>query len=76
VVDFKVGRVDINAGIGYGLTPNSDRVMAKMILSTELNEGLSDKSNDKPKLQRRPAFAVGGFPSAATLSQAMLPGNF
>ena len=76
VVDFKVGRIDINAGIGYGLTPNSDRVMAKMILSTELNEGLSDKSNDKPKPQRRPASAMGGFPGASTLSQAMLPSSF
>jgi hypothetical protein len=39
VVDFKIGRFDVNAGIGYGLTPGSDRLMAKMIIGTDLNEG-------------------------------------
>ena len=38
VVDFKVGRFDVNAGVGYGLTPGSDRLMAKMIIGTDLNE--------------------------------------
>jgi hypothetical protein len=47
VVDFKIGRFDVNAGIGYGLTPGSDRVMAKMIIGTDLNEG-SDKSSERP----------------------------
>ncbi|MBV8319380.1 MAG: hypothetical protein JO049_01745, partial [Hyphomicrobiales bacterium] len=76
VVDFKVGRFDIDAGIGYGLTPSSDRVMAKMIISTELTEGISDKSSDTPKLQR-PMSSMGAFPqSARSLSQAMLPGSF
>jgi hypothetical protein len=74
VVDFKVGRFDVNAGIGYGLTPGSDRVMAKMIIGTDLND--PDKSNDRPKLQRRPASLMGGFPTASTLSQALLPGSF
>jgi hypothetical protein len=26
VVDFKIGRFDLNAGVGYGLTLGSDRV--------------------------------------------------
>jgi hypothetical protein len=30
VVDFKIGLFDVNAGVGYGLTPGSDRLMAKM----------------------------------------------
>jgi hypothetical protein len=77
VVDFKIGRFDVNAGIGYGLTPGSDRVMAKMIIGTDLNEGISDKASERPKLQRRPASSLGGFPqTATTLSQAMLPGGF
>jgi hypothetical protein len=35
VADFKIGRWDVNAGIGYGLTGGSDRVMAKLILGTD-----------------------------------------
>src|SRR5262249_516538 len=37
VVDFKIGRFDVNAGVGYGLTPGSDRLMYKMIIGTDLN---------------------------------------
>ena len=33
VVDFKVGVIDVDFGIGYGLTPGSDRLVAKTILS-------------------------------------------
>jgi hypothetical protein len=32
VTDFKVGVVDVNLGVGYGLTPASDRLVVKMIL--------------------------------------------
>ena len=39
VVDFKVGRVDVNTGIGFGLTRASDPVMAKIIIGTDLTEG-------------------------------------
>jgi hypothetical protein len=46
VVDFKIGRFDVDLGVGYGLTPGSDRLMAKMIIGTELTEGVSDKSSD------------------------------
>jgi len=40
VVDFKLGRFDIDAGLGYGLTPGSDRLVAKLIVGTELNDGV------------------------------------
>jgi hypothetical protein len=33
VVDFKVGEIDVDFGIGYGLTSGSDRLVAKTILS-------------------------------------------
>jgi hypothetical protein len=33
VTDFKVGKIDVDLGIGYGLTPGSDRWVAKTILS-------------------------------------------
>jgi len=32
VVDFKVGDIDVDFGLGYGLTSGSDRLVAKMIL--------------------------------------------
>ncbi len=38
VVDFKVARFDVNFGLGYGLTGGSDRLVAKMIVGTDLND--------------------------------------
>jgi len=32
VTDFKLGKFEIDLGIGYGLTPGSDRLIAKMII--------------------------------------------
>jgi len=61
VVDFKIGRFDVNAGVGYGLTPGSDRLMAKMIIGTELTEGVSDKSSEASKMLRRPESRMMGF---------------
>jgi hypothetical protein len=36
VVDFKIGAVDVDFGLGYGLTPGSDRLVAKTILTYAL----------------------------------------
>ena len=37
VVDFKVGRFDVEFGVGYGLTnPGSDRWMTKLMVTTNL----------------------------------------
>ena len=60
VVDFKVGRFDVNAGLGYGLTPGSDRLIGKIIIGTDLNEGTPSNSNGS-KLMRKAA------PSAMSL---------
>lgn len=38
VVDFKVGRFDVDFGIGYGLTGGSDRWITKLIVGTDLND--------------------------------------
>jgi hypothetical protein len=77
VTDFKIGRWEVNAGIGYGLTSASDRWMAKMIIGTDLNEGASDKSEEKPKMMRRAAAPMGGLRrTAASLSEMMLPVGF
>ena len=61
VVDFKIGRFDVNAGVGYGLTPGSDRLMYKMIIGTDLNEGVSDKSSEAAKTLRRPESRLSGY---------------
>ena len=61
VVDFKIGRFDVNAGVGYGLTPGSDRLMAKMIIGTDLNEGLPSASTETKSL-RRAGTVLGGWP--------------
>ena len=61
VVDFKIGRFDVDAGVGYGLTHGSDRLMAKMIIGTELTEGVSDKSSEGSKMLRRPDSRMMGF---------------
>ena len=37
VIDFKIGRFDIDFGLGYGLTAGSDKFIAKLILGTDLN---------------------------------------
>jgi len=47
-----IGRFDVNAGIGYGLTPGSDRLMAKMIIGTDLNEGEASKPLQAPRSMR------------------------
>jgi len=58
VIDFKIGRFDVNAGVGYGLTPGSDRLMYKMIIGTDLNEGVS---SDASKTLRKPESRVSGL---------------
>ncbi len=45
VVDFKVGRFEVNAGIGFGLTHASDPVMANVIIGTDLTEGLASDAH-------------------------------
>ena len=62
VVDFKVGRFDVNAGIGYGLTPGSDRLMGKIIIGTDLTEGETSKPTQGPKSFRKADSLVGGLP--------------
>jgi hypothetical protein len=46
--------------VGYGLTPGSDRLMYKMIIGTDLTEGVSDKSNEGSKTLRRPESRLSG----------------
>jgi hypothetical protein len=44
-----------------------------MIIGSELNEGISDKSNEKPTVMRRAKSALSSLsPTAATLAQTFL----
>jgi hypothetical protein len=62
VVDFKVGRFEVNAGLGYGLTPGSDRLMGKIIIGTDLNEGEPSKSTPTLKSFRKADTSLNGLP--------------
>src|SRR5205814_6980235 len=49
VVDFKVGRFDIEFGLGYGLTnPGSDRWMTKLMITTDLFDKPKEEDDKKP----------------------------
>ncbi len=59
VVDFKIGKFDINAGVGYGLTPGSDRLVAKIIIGTDLNEGLMTNVSSRSSRRAAEILASG-----------------
>jgi len=42
VTDFKLGKVDVELGIGYGLTPESDRLVTKAIIGYAFPPGKSN----------------------------------
>ncbi len=63
VVDFKVGRFDVEFGIGYGLTnPGSDRWMTKLMITTNLFESPTEEKNGgsqkMPRVTKAPKKAV------------------
>jgi len=57
VTDFKLGKFDINLGIGCGLTPGSDRLVAKTIIGYAFpvpgkNDGAGDRMPNRPPTPR------------------------
>lgn len=57
VTDFKIGKFDIDLRIGYGLTPGSDRFVAKAIVGYAFpvpgkDEGSGDRSTREPLTMR------------------------
>ena len=52
VVDFKIGDVDVDFGLGYGLTPGSDRFVAKTILTYALP--IAGKSQEEKAPMKTP----------------------
>ena len=58
VTDFKVGVVDVELGLGYGLTPGSDRLIAKTIVGYAFpvpGAGKDDHAPSKAALTPGPA---------------------
>lgn len=71
VVDFKVGEINVDFGVGYGVTPDSDRLVAKMILEYAFPvPGGSGASKNMP-LKAPPAMR--GSPFTASLSDPLQP---
>jgi opacity protein-like surface antigen len=76
VVDFKVGRFDIEFGIGYGLTnPGSDRWMSKLMITTNLYDSPSDQSQNTqngslPKKVQTAKAPVKKAPAKAAMEPA------
>ena len=67
VVDFKIGDVDVDFGLGYGLTPGSDRFMAKTILTYALPVG--GKQEDTRGMKTPPTMKSSmRQPSAAQMA--------
>jgi hypothetical protein len=68
VADFKVGVVDVDFGIGYGLTEGSDRWIAKTILTYAFP--VDDKQNDKAAGMKTPPTMKASWQQPATLQAA------
>jgi hypothetical protein len=59
VVDFKVGVIDVDFGVGYGITSGSDRLVAKTILSYAFpvpGKSQDDMSSIKAPISMRPSM--------------------
>ncbi len=69
VVDFKVGKVDVDFGVGYGLTPGSDRLIAKTILSYAFPAPGKADSNESSSSMKAPP-TMRSSPRATSAVQA------
>jgi hypothetical protein len=67
VVDFRVGDVDVDFGLGYGLTPGSDRFVAKTILTYQFP--VDGKQDDKavPGMMKAPPTMKASMQQPLTL---------
>jgi hypothetical protein len=71
VADFKIGVIDVDFGIGYGLTEGSDRWMAKTILTYAFPVG--GKQDDKAPGIRTPPTMKASLQPPLTLQAAADP---
>ncbi len=73
VVDFKVGEIDVDFGVGYGLTPGSDRLVAKTILTYAFSAPGKSQSSE-PAMQAPPTMR-SSLRTGATLQSLADPFN-
>lgn len=72
VTDFKLGKLDINLGVGCGLTPGSDRLVAKTIIGYAFpvpgkNEGAGERMPSRPPTARSAVRTSAGSAFAPDL---------
>jgi hypothetical protein len=72
VTDFKIGEVDVDFGIGYGLTPGSDRWVAKTIISYAFPVQ-GKKSGDSSSGMKAPINLRSMFPEQSPEQMARNP---
>jgi hypothetical protein len=65
VVDFKVGRFDIELGVGYGLTQGSDRWMTKMMITTNLFDDPGERCQAAAEFEQKAAIREGSCEEGA-----------
>ncbi len=71
VADFKVGDIDVDFGVGYGLTPGADRWVAKTILTYAFP--VSSKPDDKVGMKAPPTMMKAPLMQPATLQTVADP---
>jgi hypothetical protein len=73
VTDFKVGEVDVDFGVGYGLTSGSDRWIVKTILSYAFPVPGKKKDDDSSSGMRTPMSLRSMFPQQSPEQMARNP---
>jgi hypothetical protein len=73
VTDFKIGEVDVDLGIGYGLTPASDRWMAKTIITYAFPVQGTKKNGDSSSEMKSPMSLRSMFPQQSMEQMARNP---
>lgn len=68
VADFKVGIIDVDFGVGYGLTEGSDRWVAKTILTYAFPVG--NKQDDKAGMKAPPTMKPALRPTSTVQAAA------
>jgi hypothetical protein len=71
VADFKVGELDVNLGIGYGLTSGSDRLVTKAIIGYAFPVPGGSKEANSGGLKRLPAARPFVASSAPTVPDGL-----
>ena len=73
MTDFKVGEVDVDFGIGYGLTPGSDRWVVKTIISYAFPVPGKKKDDDSSPGMKTPLSLRSMFPQQSVEQMARNP---